>query len=202
MKVWWKHFHFNSKASLTSWLLQISLSLRCSSMSGARCFSHWQARFTTRLALASTWAWRKEHTGFTNMTAVWKHVSRCQRCHSALLPEASAGCCLRLVTGRLFSSSPASSPPFQSFSALSASTHPTPTPNTSHTKHQSVLTVDTWLLLWQLILLHISVLTSFPLKWWIWPPLQLYFMNTTCVHLFLHVSHLTLLCSGSEKQLH
>lgn len=129
--MWWKHFHLNCKASLTSWLLQISLSLRCSSMSGARCFSHWEARFTTRLALASTWAWRKEHTGFTNRTAVWEHVSGCQRRHSALLPEASAGCRLRLVTGRLFSSSPASSPPFQSFSALSASTHPTPTPTWS-----------------------------------------------------------------------
>lgn len=58
---------------------------------------------------------------------IWiRHVCICQRCASALLPEASAGCCLRLVAGRSFSSSPASSPLRQSFSALAASTHPTP----------------------------------------------------------------------------
>lgn len=50
------------KAPLTSWLLHISLSLRCSLTSGARCFSHCVARFTTLLTLASTNNWSKDHT--------------------------------------------------------------------------------------------------------------------------------------------
>lgn len=59
--------HIRVLAPPTSLLLQISFSLRCSSMSGARCFSHWDARFTTRLVLASTWDWRREqNAGWTS----------------------------------------------------------------------------------------------------------------------------------------
>lgn len=63
----------------TSWLLQISLSLRCSSMSGARCFSHWAARFTTRLALASTRAWRRKQRDAVNQRAPLTPTTCCQR---------------------------------------------------------------------------------------------------------------------------
>lgn len=56
---------------LTSLVLQISFSLRCSSMSGARCFSHWDARFTTRLALASTWDCRAEQKQGSEKELLW-----------------------------------------------------------------------------------------------------------------------------------